>query len=521
MITVVTPKDPAPGHLRRFGPLAESLLRKHGWISVRTLSAEHGDDGATRDDLLVVPCPEATPNVERCASLIVDGPIPHDLAARLGIRAEDHEAQGLQIVDDSGRPLGTVVRPAMDVREIPVSRDIRSDPYPFRSSHPCWAPTPISYQSLEPGGAWRPLLWGAPLDGSRPAVPVCLGDGRRVVLGMPLLDVSMGQSAFPPLDAGYWAHTTAPATFALECWLADRIGTLLGTARLSGVRIGRWPSGCSAALTVRHDYDRLIPDASLNELLGHYERLGLRSTWGFLIDKAPRAHADQIERAGHEVMLHSVARNEAELKAERDTLAERTGRWALGSTAHGGLGAPGYLGGRHFEWAERTGMRYSEMLGCALGLPAQAVVERDGLPVVSTILLPNQHSSLDISTKPDGHAFDRLAAECPQAIERGEHLVVMNHPDIHRTELIELLARIARPHVWRATFRDVISWSAAAKFGARLGQGRDTVTFGAPLPAPTLIETFTVDGRRIETQAPVGSRGIALEGLGHRSEAIT
>jgi hypothetical protein len=485
----------------RFGLCAESLLRKHGWISVHSASAI----GATAA-LVVVPRVDESdaangPDYERAG--VREGPLTAPAAAALGVHVTNRSARGLEVFDEARRHLGTICWPSLDVRVIPAARGIRSDPYPFAAADERWNRTTIDYQTIQPTGGWRPVLWAREVGGDAEVLPIAVNDGERLVLGVSLLEIAIGAAAFPPLDVGYWAHRDCPSVFGLEVWLAEQIGELLTAARLPGVRVRRWPDERAAALTVRHDYDRLVADDVLDRLLASYAALGVRSSWGFLVDKAPRSHADRIEAAGHEVMLHSIAGSEAALRAEIRSLIDATGCRPRGSTAHGGVGAPGYLGEHHFRWANEVGFDYAELLGRSIGLPAQAVITSQGYASPSPVLLPNQHLSLDRTTKPEGHALSALRAIVPTALVRGEHIVIMNHPDIHRDELLSLLGDIDQSRVWSVTFRDLVAWSNATKFNALIDFPLGRIEFGAPLSAPATIDVFG-GGSRWTVEAGIG-----------------
>jgi hypothetical protein len=518
MLVVLPPStEPSAAHPAegaRFGRLAETLLRKHGWISVRT-----GPLADAAREFAIAPRGTDLP---AGVAGVAEGPLSERVLGRFGIGARAGRATEMAILTPDGEYLGRVVWPALDVRVIPATRGVVSEPYPFRSADERWNAEAFPWQELEPSASFRPVLLGQPIErgeGVRPdaAVPIALSDGETLLLGAPLLELSLVAAAFPPLDAGYWAHTRCGQTLGIEAWIADVIGTMVLASGRSGVRVRRWPEGFDAALTIRHDYDRLIPAATRDALIATYAELGARSSWGFLIDKAPRADAERLEAAGHEVMLHSVAGSPERLRAEIESLHASTGCRALGCTSHGGLGAPGYLGGHHFGWGQACGFSYAELLGRPIGLPMPAITLDDAGPVALEVILPSPHHSLDLNTKPEGHALASLRSSVPAALARGEHVVVMNHPDIHLAELFELLRGLPRGlpggRIWHVTYRDLVAWVRAAKFNARAvaqpSGGFASLHFGAPIEEPTVVEVIA-DRMRRSLVAPRGARSVAL-----------
>ena len=497
-----TSEGAAPCEGARFGRLAETLLRKHGWIAVRTGQLH---DAAREFAIASRGC-----ELPEGAVGVAEGPLSRAMLDRHGITARTSLATELAVFSADGTRLGRVVWPALDVRVIPATRGIVSEPYPFRSADPRWNADAFPFQELTPTDRFRPALYAQPIgpgesERTGASVPIALTDGERLLIGAPLLELALAAAAFPPLDAGYWAHTRCGQTLGVEAWIADEIGAMVLRSGRSAVRVRRWPDGYDAALTIRHDYDRLIPAATRDALIATYAELGARSSWGFLIDKAPRADAERLEAAGHEVMLHSVAGSAERLKAEIDSLQASTGCRALGSTSHGGLGAPGYLGGHHFGWAESCGFSYAELLGRPIGLPMPAITLDKNGPRALDVLLPSPHHSLDLNTKPEGHALASLRESVPAALARGEHVVVMNHPDIHLAELFELLRGLPRSRVWNTTYRDLVAWWRAAKYAARTSDASDAVQFGAALPESVVIDWMS-DRQTLSTIVPRGAR---------------
>jgi hypothetical protein len=140
----------------------------------------------------------------------------------------------------------------------------------------------------------------------------------------------------------------------------------------------------------------------------------------------------------------------------------------LGYAAHGGIPSAGHLGLRQVDWALENGLVYGEMLGGGSTLPHQAVVLRNDLPSASELILPAQHRGLDLTMSPGGHCLDSLLPEAREALRQGEHLVLMNHPDIHGESLRQLLDSLDLSGVWNATLAEVASWFRASRLHERV-----------------------------------------------------
>lgn len=513
MINVRRPSSPGAATSFPLGNLAESLMRKHGWISVRTIEA-----GDTAPGLTILPRHGGDAGDLYGHAGVFDGPFPRAAVAAFGVTVETRSAVDLEVLDGQGAAMGRLCYPRMDVRPAAVAREPRPAPTRFVAADPRWNIDAFEYQAFQCGGRWSPVLWARPTGGDDAARPIAVTDGQRILFGVPFLELALAWASMPPLTERYWIYHRSPLTYAIEAWLADAVADLLRAAGVAGVRAHRWPAPYQAALTIRHDYDRIVSDAALEQLLGEYAALGWRSSWGFLVEKAPRHHADRLEAAGHEVMLHSIAGDESELLSEVASLERQTGRRALGSTTHGG-GRPGYRGEHHVRWAEQARFAYAELLGGSIGLPMQAIVVDGGTPRLSDVILPNQHVSLDVTMRPEGHALGDLERMVPPAIATGDHVVIMNHPDIHRAELLALLAPIDRSAVWPATFRDLAAWSNATKFGARVDWSRGIVAFGGPLPAPARLTLQDRDGGVRTVDAATGAVEVSIGALGSASGA--
>ncbi len=392
-------------------------------------------------------------------SLLFEGCLSDTSAKCLGVAVRRHRAQRLPLFDAYGEPMCTLRYGRAAVRWIPSRSDDPSEPYEFVSHDPLWNGGGFDFQTFDETVGAPCLL--ALVDGDKRIVG--MRKGSAVVLGIPLLDLIVQHHASPPYDAGYFEMLELTDGLGeLERWLLARLKEL-GNIQLDDL----WPQGYSSALTVRHDYDRPIEDQVVEKLLACYAERRIKSTWFWRLGLANRGQSDRVIGAGHEVGLHTEAADERAFLREVEDFEAAFGVRPAGYSAHGGIPAPGNLGLRQFEWAIGAGMRYGEMLGGARALPHEAVVIRDGIPVVSGLVIPAPHKGLDISTDPDGHALDTLLPEASVDIASGAHCVPMNHPDIHIDELIRLLDGLDLSGVWPATLEQVAGWFATSRAQGR------------------------------------------------------
>jgi hypothetical protein len=336
------------------------------------------------------------------------------------------------------------------------------------------------------------------LDGDEPASLAQERDGV-LLLTVPVFDAIGRWLAYPPLEDRTHRGVASPAS-AVQV-LAPLLDELLarGASRARPeVMADPYPPGCTSALLLRHDYDRPVTDAGWAELLAFYERTGVRASVGFLPTLLPREQIAQLLDGGHEAQLHSQARNGQELREHRGRLEAVTGCATTGFTVHGGPSGPGFVGDRQFGWAESAGLLYGETAGPRGGLVTPTVRIADELPYASDLLVLPEHHSLDASTRPEDHRLKLLAERLPPRLARGEVVVLMNHPDVHAAQLIELVAKLVADDVWRPTMADLARHRQLTRLRAQVSyaDGAPTVTMLEQLPWDVTFRDSAHDGPR-------------------------
>ncbi len=447
----------------------------------------------------------------RSGPRVLEGPLSESVVQALGVEAKPQSAEWMQVEAAQGDAGGHLVYNRYLVRKIPPHRSVVSDPYEFVSSDPLWNNRRIAFQALTPDAGDQPLLYAKRENGGK-RICVALRRGNLVLLGVPLFDLIVQHHACPPYeDAGYFGTLVCSEVAALEAWLTDLCIELAQDLPIKPLRLGPWPGGRTAALTVRHDFDRHLPDGHLHELLDFYAKRKFKATWFWRLNRIEEHQLRAVIDAGHEVALHTEASNREEFLTEVATLAKAAGVRLQGYSAHGGIPAIGYLGARQFEWAIDAGMRYGEKLGgSAADLPHAAVVIADGLPSAIPFILPEVHRSLDITMRPDGHVKEQLAKEGKALLARSAHCVIMNHPDIHRRELMELLDGLPHETVWKATLAEVCAWAHQWQY-AKLAEDEGGLRIAFPHGLDHKLDIQT-NGRSFAILA--GTRALSLEGSG-------
>jgi hypothetical protein len=476
MITVCRPQQSVYSEIQQrerafyWSAAFEATLRRHGIVNVAT-ATQHTTQG-----LNIVA--RGQDFGSSCSSLFLEGPLTADTAAAFGLRVSDHHAQSLTLLDADKQVLGALEYPTCRVRKIPLKAKEVSEPYPYIHADGRWNNRTIRYQVFQnvPDG-WQ-VLWWVMHDGV--AAPVALRKDMQIVCSIPLCDLLVAGYAFAPLDAGYYDMVTNAVGTPIEAAVMAQIRAIAPMV----VEVEWWPHGKQSAFTVRHDMDRAIADRTMKELLDIYARHGVKASFGVLKNTLARTQIDAIRHAQHELNLHSISRNLAQLKEEKVSLEALIGQQVHGFHSHGGGGSEGFLGDAHYDWGSAAGFSYLEMGGRASRQPHHVVRIIDDLPQPIAQIAPAVHVSLDAGMKPEAHYLDYIRSILPVTLAQREHFVLMNHPDIHLPQLYALIESMALSHYWCATLAEVTRWVAATR-GARI-EGQD-LHFVHPLPEPCRI----------------------------------
>ena len=470
---------------------AETFLRQHGVISV----LERGDDSTTGSIDLILRGADA-PESDRPA--FFEGPLAAEVLARLGIDGDERVADPIVLERPDRRGDGSpdpteaatwnLAFQRFTVRRIPLEMGETSDPYLFESTDPLYHDGAVRYQVFREAEGWRPNLYAFDSESGERQI-VGMTDGVRQVTGIPFFDLMCFDLASPPTGHGFYASLNSISRNPVRDYLLRELDEIARAAGVDLVRVASWPEGKRCAFTVRHDYDRYITQRELDWLLDQYARRSVRCSWYTLAARAPSEQLRRLAAAGHEVALHTEANDEDAFREEVARVGGELGARLSGMTAHGGLGSPGFIGDTQYAWAEAAGLQFGEILGRATPMPHRVLHTRNGRPEESTFYVPGTHTGLEASTQDAEVDIQAVAACCRQILDEGGQLNLMNHPDIFRPELIAVIDELDLSGCWSATHREIVDWTAVAKYESRVvedGDGR-WVVFDRPLPEPTLL----------------------------------
>jgi len=392
--------------------------------------------------------------------LIFEGPLSQDAVDRYGLNVTDHQAEQLVIYNRDWAMPAKACYQTLTVRTIPPPRSKEKPQIlSLQPTDPKWRQDSFGYQSFEMNGDMQPILYATDPNGRRHVVGV--QKGNRIFIGVPLLGVIVQHHTCPPIEG---TSFYMPERYCVPYYLwrlfegiAEAFAAEFDRPYL---RVGQWPAGKKAAFCVRHDFDRPMDRASLVQLLDFYDKLGIKSTWFWRVCEANKEYMDLVASRGHEIALHTEREGlEGFQKEEIKYFSDQTGYAMRGYTAHGGRGSCGYLGQRQFEWAETAGLDYGELLVVDSGLPLQGVSVREELPYQMNLMMPGTHYSIDRGMAPEAYEVEAPRDYTKRRFERGEQIVIMNHPDIHLEPLKKFLAEIVVSDMWQATILESVRWT--------------------------------------------------------------
>lgn len=294
---------------------------------------------------------------------------------------------------------------------------------------------------------------------------VAIRRGNDLVFGFSIFDLLAKWLAVPPLEQRYGGFSRLISHSLISTQIIELIVThITSRGAPHPLRIGKWPRGYTSALTVRHDYDRKADRTSVQELLEHYTKLGIKSSIGILPYFTDQETINLFQDKGHEIQAHIASPNKPELREDISRLSNLSLQRVKGVTIHGGPDGIGFRGQTHFEWLDDMGLNYCERFGLRDKIPVQAGRIYDGIPDNSNMMVTPGHFSMDGSTHPKDHRLEALIVSVPKSIGAGNYTIIMNHPDIHLEELRMLLSNIKLNKVWCATTNEVVEWHRITRY---------------------------------------------------------
>ncbi len=483
-----------------FSNAAELILRKLGLL--------HWDHAVTqeRPEIVLRNSRLSENSGSSVPPMLMEGPLDKSALARLGITHADHMAESIDARTPSGSTL-VFAYGQFKVRRIPKNSSLlkkspeKYEPFDFEPVDSRWDTRVFNYQTFDVPEGWTPLLT-TEVGGS--AKPIAIRNDHCIILGFSIFDALAFECAFPPMeDAGYYCMTKSMNTIGWEKWLLEQINDLLDQPGVTRFDIDAWPDGHGSAFTIRHDLDRNISKKERDRVLDIYDELGVFSTWYLLDRTTSKSFSTAIADSGHELALHVEAMDKETFLRQSEKFEQEIGYKPLGCTAHGGQGSPGYMGHKHHEWTREAEMTYGEMLGRNNRFPHAAVILDGDIPTPEwDLVLPVIHNSLDAGMKPEQHYLEEARQGVRNYLERGEHAVLMNHPDIHVDELEILLRSLDLSDTWCATMSEIADWirtSHCLPVFKRSGNDEFTIDFPKRLSNAATIR-ITRDGRTVTSK---------------------
>ena len=112
--------------------------------------------------------------------------------------------------------------------------------------------------------------------------------------------------------------------------------------------------------------------------------------------------------------------------------------------------------------------------------------EVDGSLRRNTVVQLAHHHSLDAGMGPDEHRLGALLRAQEGARRAGDLFVLMNHPDVHREQLLTLIGHADLTSTWCCTAAQAARWTRGVHYGAEWDG--PTLTLRAPAPHPVNVQ---------------------------------
>lgn len=454
---------------------------------------------------------------EGTAPVLLEGPLPAELHALAGVRsavAAPVAPMTVGVTDAAlraaaerygHRPGGRLEEPAQ--KPLPRAADQEWQTLPAVAITPAqadaWAARGWDVESWELEGGTEVLArWRG-----ETAQPAVVRRGRVLATSFSVL-AYLGQAhTAPPWPSGL--QFTSPRTMGLEAMVLGLLDGMHQAAGVARARVLPWPRGVRWALTVRHDFDRPLSPATVAGIVDRHRLAGTAATWYWRsrhLDRPPGLRNRRRRQRGrealrivaaaerHEVALHTERLFTAGAEQERAVVERVADTSVTGTCAHGDPTCFRFQGAPNVLWAERGGMRYTELLQHAHFHPHRFVqMAPDGSIAPGDVVCLPHHESYDLSMKSGHTGSERVLSMAEAYGEVGGLMQVMNHPDLNVPELFETLRALPRAGRWDCTADEVARWWRATHATDRL--------------------SLRVDGDRIFARAAEPVRGLVLEVL--------
>lgn len=479
----------------------EMLLRARGLVSIEK---RDGPNGIGTGIAVITRGVRARHADDIGNAAFYEGPIDAEVAEHYEVQATPFEDEALDLTWANG---------TSSLLYYPVEYWRGEQGLAIEAEEPYWTNRRVRGQFIS-GDGWETLAT-ARCRYTGQSGPAVIAKGPIVLSGIPFFDLAARYTSFPPLDGRYMRRDAAIGCVHEMDRIVKLIEELASEYSVTPiVKIDRWPVGYSAAFTVRHDYDREISDQSAADLLAFYRGRNVKCSIGFLPHLAPEEIVSAFVEDGHEIQLHTDSKTAVGFGEALAQIAAKAGGDIRGVTVHGGESGPGFVGDTQYGWAERCGLRYVELFATP-GSPVAPVarISAERQPVATDLLGVRSHYSLDVSTTPGHSRYADLSLQLGPVLRSGEYVILMNHPDLNRKELIKLISDIDFSSVWRATQAEVCTWFSVTQFRSRvwMDEGRLKVCFAQKPVLPARVRIIWPGGGRSEVLS-VGDEVVVKKG---------
>lgn len=496
-----------------FSIAAESVVRRTGIVNIAGRPLSELDLGDPRRRVVVTrmaqPAPAQLAAILGRASAW-EGPLAEPVLAALGLRGEVERVASLDLHDADGR---------------------------F-----CWQPRRSETSFISEAGVEELAGWQSPdfpiqimtgaiddvwLVGRLPdgrQFPAVFRSGKAWVSAFPIFDIGGEFLTFAPLP-GVWNRRQTMYHYEemADAIIGHMAAHLAADGRVPVVKVADWPQGYGNALCVRHDYDRPTGESAMQALLDFYAQRGLVSSIGFLSYQLPDELVRALVERGHEIQIHVWQSDRSKFLEDVASLSRLAGVAVAGATTHGN--ERGFRGDAHYDWYEAAGLEYGELFRIRHAPAPIYRLAPSGMLRRSSLMGTPGHFSLDINNNPEVHQLDVARSYSEAALAAGAAVIAMNHPDINRAQLYELLGGLVGSPpadglsglaTWRAPLRDIVRWTRITRFDSTVDYGSEhgredvTVRFGAPLPQPLRVTVGGGGGEARIYGAAAGEHRITL-----------
>ncbi len=490
-----------------FSIAGESVVRRTGIVNVAAKPLSEIDLADPRHRAVVTRTAQPAP--AQLASILGracawEGPLADPVLAALGLQGEVENVASLDLHDPDGRFRWRVRRSETSFLSEAGVDELAG-----------WQSPEFPIQILT-GAIDDVRLVGRLPDGRE--FPAVFRSGRAWVSAFPMFDIGGEFLTFPPLH-GCWnrRHTMSRYGEMADAIIGNMAAHLAADGGMPVVKVDDWPQGYFNALCVRHDYDRPTSEAAMQALLDFYEQRGLVSSIGFLSYQLPDELIRALVAQGHEIQVHVWQPDRKTFLADVEALSRLAGVAVAGATAHGNK--RGFRGDAHYDWFEAAGLEYAELFRTEHAPAPIYRLAPSGVLRRSSLMGTPGHFSLDINNNPEVHQLEHARRYSEAALQAGAAVIPMNHPDINRTALYELLDGLplgrsgdpAGAATWRAPLRDIVRWTRLTRFDSTVEYGREelTVRFPAALPQPLRV-SVGAGGREAMTYAAAGADHLSI-----------